>query len=469
MEYFPVFMKLQQQKVLVVGGGEVAERKIRLLLKAGATIAVIARELNETVESWRREEKVDWLSQEYRQELLQGMRLVFAATNDSDLNQQVYEDAEQAGIPVNVVDQRELCRFISPAVIDRSPIQVAISTGGSAPVLARMVRNWLERVLPHGLGRIASAAAALRGPVSQSLPPEKRRVFWEKLLSRQNLDRWNSVSQDRIRFEMSNSLEAAGRPCDTERGPGKVYIVGAGPGRADLLTLRAHQLLSEADVILHDRLVSEEILDQARRDAERIDVGKRAGRHSHSQAEIHSLMKTLAGQGRTVVRLKGGDPFIFGRGGEEIEVLRDAGIDYEVVPGITAASGCAAYSGIPLTHRDHAKALTFVTGHQVSGSVDWAGIAGEDRTAVVYMGVKQAKRIRDKLLEAGISGALPVALICDGTRDSQLVLTGTVSKLTRLAAQSPVGAPGLLVIGQVAALGRTLNWFQSTHYLAAAA
>lgn len=459
MDYFPIFMDLRGQSVLVVGGGQVASRKIRLLLRAGADVRVAAAELCETVGAWAEAGRLAVIGPAYEAWQLRGVRLVFAATDDSALNRSVFRDAEQRCIPVNVVDDTRHCRFISPALVDRSPVQVAISTGGSSPVLARRLRGWIERLLPTGLGAVAAAAARLRAEVKRGLPPHARRRFWESQLSDDNLLQWSTRSSTGIQATLRSALRRQGEALPR----GRVYLVGAGPGRRDLLTLRALEVLGRADVILHDRLVSEEVIDLARRDADRIDVGKQAGRPHLQQHEIHRIMLREVRAGRTVVRLKGGDAFIFGRGGEELEALRAAGVDYEVVPGITAAIGCAAYAGIPLTHREHARTLTFITGrHSAQGGgpvADWQSVAGPGRTVVVYMGVLQAGLLRSELLEAGIPAEFPVALVVDGTRDQQQLISGTVADLPRMAAQVAAGRPGLLVIGQVAALGRTLGWF----------
>lgn len=475
MNHFPLFMDLRGMPVLLVGAGSVAERKARSLLAAGARVQIVARDMNAQFRTWEQQGRVAWLEREWSDAALGQARLVIAATPDRDLNRRVHAAAERERVPVNVVDDAALCRFITAAVVDRSPVQVAISTGGSAPVLARRIRGWIERLLPMGIGRVAEAAGRARAAVRDRLAASQRRRFWEEFLTDQRLRALSVQSGEAIAAQIARQLDLH----DGGTAPahsGRVSLVGAGPGRADLLTLRALHLLGHADVILHDRLVSDEVLGLARRDAERIDVGKRAGSHACTQQQILTTMLAEARKGRHVVRLKGGDPFIFGRGGEEIEFLRRHGIDYEVVPGVTAAIGCAAYSGIPLTHREHAQSLTFVTGHHPSGtedparcSVDWAGIAGSGRTAVVYMGLRQAAAIRERLLSAGVDRSLPVALIVSGTLDRQRVLHGTVDALPRLAAQATDDEPGLLVIGQVAALGSNLAWFNPSLVLQPAA
>jgi len=480
MHYFPIFMDLRGQVVVLIGAGNVAERKARLLLKAGARVHVVAREFNAQFSHWITAGRVQHVAREYQVEQLHGARLVFVATGDLQLNSRVFADAEHLSVPVNVVDDRKLCRFISPAVVDRSPIQVAISTGGSAPVLARRLRSWIEALLPLGLGQVANAAGDLRSLARERLPQSRRKQFWEKLLSDARLRSFSLQSRGGIGRSMRREIEkaaVAGQVHAPQQG--RVFLVGAGPGRADLLTLRALHVLGMADVILHDGLVSEEILDLARRDADRINVGKRAGKAHLAQQDIHACMLDEVNKGKNVVRLKGGDSFIFGRGGEELEYLRQHGVSYEVVPGITAALACAAYAGIPLTHRDYAQSLTFVTGHLSTGKgaamdancpvIDWAGIAGPGKTAAVYMGVRQAARIRKAMLQAGISADLPVALVLDGSLDTQLVLHGRIENMAQLAAQAGPDSAGLLIIGQVTALGRNLNWFGEGALLQSAA
>lgn len=471
MRYFPIFLDLRGQDVLVVGGGVVAERKVRALVTAGAVVHVVARAISPGLQALLVNETVRAIAGGYDELQLAGKRLVFAATDDAELNHRVFHDAERFGVPANVVDDKAHCRFISPAVVDRSPVQVAISTGGASPVLARRIRRWIERLLPFGLGKVASAAGALRDEVKKQLDAGSGRRFWESRLTDANLQRWSGKAQSVILAEMKSVLRHA-KPAKPR---GMVFLVGAGPGNPDMLTLRALDVLGSADVVLYDRLVSDEVLELARRDAERIYVGKEAGNHHCRQEEIHRILLEQAARGRTVVRLKGGDAFIFGRGGEELEALRRANVPYEVVPGITAAIGCAAFAGIPLTHRSHSQSVTFVTGHQardVDGrpqKIDWGGIAGTGKTAVVYMGVKQAEALRAGLLDANISADQPVALVENGSRENQRVIAGTVATIPALARQVSSGSPGLLIIGQVAALAESLGWFEGLQLVEAAA
>jgi uroporphyrin-III C-methyltransferase/precorrin-2 dehydrogenase/sirohydrochlorin ferrochelatase len=465
MDYFPVFLKLEDQAVLVLGGGNVAERKIRMLLAARATVRVVAHQLNEACSRWAQDGQIHHIARQYSSDQLAGVRLVFAASDDVELNNRVYRDAESAGVLVNVVDQPESCRFISPAVIDRSPVQIAVSTGGKAPALARRLRTLLEAQLPLELGPLAAAAGAVRRLVAKLVPASRRRAFWDRQFSIERLHEHTG----KTRSQLARQLIAAARG-GTGPASGKVYLVGGGPGRPDLLTLRALQLLGQADVILHDQLLPEAVIALARRDADRVDVGKRAGRHRVSQAQINELLVQHARAGKTVVRLKGGDPFVFGRGGEELEVLRAHGIAYEVVPGITAAVACGAYSGIPLTHREHAGIVSFVTAHAARDSaVDWATLAGPGRTLAIYMGLGQARQIRERLLAAGVAATTPAALVSAGTTDRQNTVIATIAGLPDMAARVSDRAPGLFIIGQVAGLGGNLSWFNVPETLAKAA
>jgi len=473
MPYFPIFMDLEGKAVLVVGGGKVAARKSRPLLKSGARVSVIAGELGDELADMNSRGEIEWMGSEFTPECIDEFWLAVAATDDPELNRAVFGAGETRRIPVNVVDDARHCRFISPAVIDRDPVQVAVSTGGTSPVLARRIREWIERLLPLGLGKVATAAGSLRKKIGRRLSLEERRRHWEMLLDQSRIVQWSTEPVEAIaKFMSSQFAEKASVRMTGRQGPGRVYLVGAGPGSPDLLTLRAVEVLQQADLILHDRLVPERILERARKDADRVDVGKRAGDHHGVQQRIFHLMVEAARAGKTVVRLKGGDAFVFGRGGEELQHLRAHGIEYEVVPGITAALGCAAYAGIPLTHRDLAHGLTITTGH-LSGRIDSVdkGAGSPDRfaqpttrkgeTLVVYMGVKQARLLRQNLLAQGVARSTPAALIIDGTMDRQRVVHGTVSTIPAMAEQVGSGAPGLFIIGAVAALGQELAWFRS--------
>jgi len=480
MDYFPIFLRLAGERVVVVGGGEVAARKVELLLRSAAKVTVVAPELGASLARRAEAGVIAHVGSEFRPEHLQDMRLAIAATNRSSVNAWVARQAGLRNIPVNVVDDRELSAFIMPAIVDRSPVVVAVGSSGDAPVLTRRLREKLESFLPQRLGALARLAGRLRPLVkAQVTNIRARRKFWEQffdgpfgadiLAGRENAD--SEALERRIAESLSNAPQAL-------RLEGEVALVGAGPGDPGLLTLRGLRALQNADVVLYDRLVSDEVLDLARRDAERVFVGKTAGKAHVSQEQINGLLVDLAQQGKRVCRLKGGDPFIFGRGGEELEALAAHGIRFEVVPGITAAAGCAAYAGIPLTHRDHAQALTFVTGHiredgpdacssggVVDGDpvpgIDWASLARGGHTGVFYMGLAQLELILARLLEHGACAQRPAAVVQDGTRATQRVVTGTLTDLAAKVREAGMCSPALLIVGDAVGLQQTLHWFNS--------
>lgn len=461
---FPLFADLRNRTVLVVGGGAVAERKVEALLQAGALPQVGSLDLNQGLSRWLEEGRIRWRVGAFREEWLDEAWLVIAATDDAAVNRQVYDAATSRRILANVVDDAELCSFHSPAVVQRGLLQVAISSGGGAPMLARHVRRQLETLLDDSLGTLAEVLTRQRDAIRARFPDlGLRRRFFEKLLAgplprllRRQLD---ATQADAYLHELLEK-ESPASPA------GSVVLVGAGPGDPGLVTLNALRAMNEADVILHDRLVSAEVLRLARRDAIRIEVGKSAGRHSTSQNDIHALMLEHARQGKRVVRLKGGDPFVFGRGGEELEFLRAHDVPFEVIPGITAAVACAAYAGIPLTHRDHAQSLRLVTAHCKDsrsaldeGGVDWSTLAQEKQTLAVYMGVAGLEKVRERLLLAGAAPHLPFALVENGSRPQQRVITGTLASLPESARHHRVQSPALLILGEVAALADSLHWF----------
>ncbi len=454
MEHLPIFLDVAGKRALVIGAGAVAARKARLLLKAGARAVVIsgiaASEAGcDELEVMAGRGELELHRRAFAVSDLKDSVLVFVATDRRDLQHTVADAARNAGIPVNVVDTKELCTFIMPAIVDRDPITVAISSAGTAPVLARSIREKIEAMLPPEFGKLARFADRFRSAVKANFEStETRRRFWEEFFSGPVAA--SVLEGDELRAS-EQMLAAVNRPDRLDRH-GMVFIVGAGPGNPDLLTLRALRLMQEADVIVHDRLVAAEILEYARRDCERIDVGKAKGAQACGQNAINEILLREARAGRRVVRLKGGDPFIFGRGGEEREYLLRHGIAVEVVPGITAATGCAAAAGIPLTHRDHAHALTVVTGHGKEGEpdVDWAALARLRQTLVVYMGASTAGRIASRLTAHGMDPATPVAVIANGTRREQTLRTGQLSGLGALAGSVDRGAPAILIIGDVA-------------------
>ncbi|MFI8608710.1 siroheme synthase CysG [Pseudomonas sp. NPDC077649] len=456
MQFLPLFHKLQDRPVLVIGGGEVALRKARLLSDAGARLRVVAPEIRSELQELAGPASI--FLRGYQASDLQGVALVIAATDDEPLNAQISVQAQALGIPVNVVDAPALCSVIFPAIVDRSPLIVAVSSGGDAPVLARLIRAKIETWIPATYGQLANLGKRFRERVKQLFPDvQQRRVFWEDVFQGQVAE---SVFAGKPE-EGERLLEA--RLADAApRALGEVYLVGAGPGDPDLLTFRALRLMQQADVVLYDRLVAPAIIELCRRDAERIYVGKRRADHAVPQEQINQLLIDLARQGKRVLRLKGGDPFIFGRGGEEIEQLAAEGIPFQVVPGITAASGCAAYAGIPLTHRDHAQSVRFVTGHLKDGSSDlaWQDLVAPNQTLVFYMGLVGLAGICEQLIAHGRAPTTPAALIQQGTTQNQRVFTGTLASLPQLVAEHEVHAPTLVIVGEVVQLRDKLAWFE---------
>jgi len=476
LRYFPLFADLHGRRVLLVGGGEVAERKARLLLAAGARVEIVARDIvAPELATWiaappplprdagegRAEGvatgTVTWLAREFEESHLESASLVVAATSDADLNERVAVAARARHVLVNVVDDAARSSFIVPAIVDRSPLVIAISSGGVAPVLARLVRERLETLIDESFGSLAGLLERWRGRIKGAFPDlGARRRFYEAVVRGEvaaNLRRRRPEAAER---ELERLLQAPAR-----KASGSVVLVGAGPGDPGLLTLNALRALQEADVILHDRLVSDDVLDLARRDALRIPVGKAARAHSVPQEQIHALMLEHARAGRRVVRLKGGDPFVFGRGGEELEFLASHGVPFEVVPGITAAIACGAYAGIPLTHREHSQSVRLVTAHcrDSLDSLDWASLARERQTLAFYMGVAGLGAIRDGLLRHGRDAATPVAIIEHASRSQQRVTLATLAELEDVARRGHIESPALLVVGEVAAHAARLHWF----------
>lgn len=465
---FPLFADLRGRRVLVVGGGTVAQRKLGPLLAAGARVVVAASRLGPAVMGLFVEGRIEHLAGPFQAAWLDGAWLVVAATDDGAVNRAVAEAAEARRIWANVVDDLELSSWQSPARIERGPLQVAISSGGGAPMLARHLREKLEAELDESLAGLATLLLRERARIRTRHPRVAgRRRFFDGLLAGPVAERFRAGDHSGAR----EAFEAALAEAPSSRDVGSVALVGAGPGDPGLLTLRALRLLNQADVILHDRLVSPGVLALARRDADVIEVGKQAANHHVTQDGIHSLMLEHARAGRRVVRLKGGDPFVFGRGGEELEFLHAHGIAFEVVPGITAALACAAYAGVPLTHRDHAQSVRFVTAHcrDSLDTLDWRALAQEKQTLAVYMGVAGLAGFRDGLLAHGRDGDTPFALVENGSRPGQRVVTGTLAELPALAALHAVQSPALLILGEVAALAGTLHWFGAAPLGAAAA
>ena len=460
MDFFPVYLNIKNQPCLVVGGGEVATRKAGMILQAGGKVTVVSPDLTDSLQELVDAGKVTHIAEKFRPEHLSDVTLVIAATDDRATNVAVSETAKQQRIPVNVVDNPELCSFIMPSVIDRSPLVIAISSGGTSPVLARVVRAKLEAFIPAAYGRLAQFAASFRDQVKQHIQPAKRRIFWEKVLQGPVAEMVLSGQDQEARDELAKILADDSRDATAPRG--EVYLVGGGPGNPDLLTFRALRLMQQADVVVYDHLVSPAVLELARRDAERIYVGKERAKHTMRQENINELLVRLAKEGKRVLRLKGGDPFVFGRGGEEIETLAANQVPFQVVPGITAATGVSSYAGIPLTHRDYAQSCVFVTGHLKDGSVniDLTGIAKSNQTIVIYMGLMGLPTLCQELVAHGLAITTPAAIVQQGTTYQQKVVTGTLETLPGLAENAKMKPPTLIIVGEVVKLHDKLAWFK---------
>lgn len=457
MDYLPLFFHLQNQCCLLIGGGESALCKARLLAQAGAYIRVVAPRIDAELEELIETSQGEIHREVYREEFLQQCVLVISAIENLAINKQIFTHCRQRHLPINVVDNPKLCTVIMPAIVDRNPLLIGISSGGQAPVLTRILRSRLESLLPAAYGQLATFAKGLRERVKTSITnPELRRRFWEKTLQGPAAEQVFLGQIEKAEQTMEKELQNA----KTQQTLGEVYLVGVGPGDPDLLTFKALRLMQQAEVILYDRLISPPILDKVRRDAERIYVGKKRETQALSQQKINRMLLELARQGKRVLRLKSGDPFIFGRGGEEIELLAEHNIPFQVVPGITAASGCACYAGIPLTHRDYAQSVRFITGHIRQGELNlpWSEMLDPRQTLVFYMGLLGLGTISAELLSQGRSPQTPVALIEKGTTPEQTVHITNLQTLPHLTAQYEIHAPTLLIIGDVVQLHEKLNW-----------
>ncbi len=509
MNTFPLFFKLEDRKVLIVGGGDVALRKADLLSRAGASITVVATDICDELQALLQDDKHQLIYEQYNKKYMAGARVIIAGTDDEALNHQIHADATELNIPVNVVDTPPLCDFIFPAIVDRNPIVIGISSNGKAPVLARLLRARLETLIPQGYGKLAKLAGDFRAEVKTKIPTlTGRRQFWERAFEGQvselmfagnetqaasqlqaDLDstaaqiannnannnankdaptRQHSTAQkthtDSLTTPMlSNESAAIDSETVAQSTPpvGEVYIVGAGPGDPELLTFKALRLMQQADIVFYDALVSPQVLDLCRRDADKIFVGKKRSNHAVAQLGINELLVAEAKKGRRVVRLKGGDPFIFGRGGEEIESLRAHDIPYQVVPGITAANAAASYAGIPLTHRDHSQSVRFVTGFLKAGAPNnnFKNFLNTDETVVFYMGLHSLARLTEGLIEAGRSSETPIAIVSNASMPNQQVLTGTLATINELQEQNQLPTPALLIMGDVVALHNDLAWY----------
>ena len=460
MDFLPIFLNIRAQPCLVVGGGDVAARKTALLLRAGAQVTVLSPALTAAFDGYVAEGKIAHRPASFSDIDVIEYALVIAATDDDAVNRAVAAAARARRILVNVVDQPALCSFILPSIIDRSPLIVAVSSSGAAPVLARLLRARLETLIPAGYGRLAALVGSYRNEVKARFKPAERRRFWERVLQGPIAELVFSGRDQDAR----NALQQAVDDARLTTNGGEVYLVGGGPGDPDLLTFRALRLMQQADVVVYDRLVSQPVLDLVRLEAERIYAGKERASHALPQEDINHLLVRLAKQGKRVVRLKGGDPFIFGRGGEEIATLMDEGIPFQVVPGITAAAGCASYAGIPLTHRDFSQSVIFVTGQVQDGSMNlnWPALAQPRQTVVFYMGLHGVDILCRELVAHGLPAATPAALIQQGTMPQQRVLAGSLATLPQIVREGKVKAPTLIIVGEVVRLRDRLNWFESS-------
>jgi uroporphyrin-III C-methyltransferase/precorrin-2 dehydrogenase/sirohydrochlorin ferrochelatase len=458
--YFAAFLDLRGKRAIVVGGGPVSALKAEVLLRSGAQVTVVAPELCARLGELTLVGALRHEAKRFQPGDLVGAEIAIAATDDPSVNESVSAAAKALRIPVNVADNAALSSFIMPSVIDRPPLQIAISTGGASPVLARKLRTLIESLLPFAYGKLAALAARFRAASKRRYPDaDARRRFWEDVMD-------GPVAELMLAGREPQATEALERLLAAEpagvAAAGMVYLVGGGPGDPGLLTLRALQVMQRADILLYDHLVAKGILDLARRDAERIYVGKEADNHALPQEDINALMVRLAREGKRVVRLKGGDPYVFGRGGEEIATLAEAAVPFEVIPGITAACGAAAYAGIPLTHRDYAHSCVFVTGHLKDGTLDlnWDVLARPLQTVVIYMGVRAIAQLCEQLVAHGLAVDTPAALVEKATLESQRVVEGTLATLPAIAAREQVKPPALVIVGEVVRLRGSLAWFE---------
>ena len=481
MNTFPLFFKLEDRKVLIVGGGDVALRKADLLSRAGACITVLAPSISAEIQALLNDSKHELVYENYNKTYMSGARVIIAATDDEALNHQIHADATELNIPVNVVDTPHLCDFIFPAIVDRNPIVIGISSNGKAPVLARLLRARLETLIPQGYGKLAKLAGDFRSEVKTKIPTlTGRRQFWEKAFEGPVSQLMFAGNETQAAAQLQADLDSTAASISgkgvaastsapvmleettkAQNAVGEVYIVGAGPGDPELLTFKALRLMQQADIVYYDALVSPQVLDLCRRDADKVFVGKKRSNHAVAQLGINELLVNSAKEGRRVVRLKGGDPFIFGRGGEEIESLRAHSIPYQVVPGITAANAAASYAGIPLTHRDHSQSVRFVTGFLKAGAPNnnFKSFLNTDETVVFYMGLHSLPRLTEGLIDAGRSSDTPIAIVSNASMPNQQVLTGTLADIVELQEKNQLQTPALLIMGDVVALHHDLAWY----------
>ena len=464
MKHFPIFVSIKNKQCVVIGGGPVASRKVGNLLDSGAQVTVVSPKVTEELQQYIVSKSITHQAREYTENDLNGAFLVFAATDNREVNASIAAFATSREQLVNVADEPEECTFVLPSVLDRSPVLIAVSTGGASPVLARQLRIHLETMIPSACGRLAGITEEYREKVKRFFPKQiQRKKFWENALNGSVSELVYAGQEEIARTRLDEMLEK-----DLEKDSmGEVYLVGAGPGDPDLLTFKAARLMQRADVMVYDRLVSQPILDMANPDAERLYVGKQKDDHAVPQNKINDLLVKLAKQGKRVLRLKGGDPFIFGRGGEEIETLTEHGVPFQVVPAVTAASGCSSYAGIPLTHRDYAQSVTFATGHLKDGTVNlnWTQLTQKNHTLVFYMGLTGIAEISKQLQAHGMSPDMPAALIEKGTTRNQRVHIATLATLPEKVIESGVSAPTLTIIGEVVKLHDKLHWYEPERHV----
>ena len=458
MDHLPIFINVRQNPCLVIGGGDIALRKINLLIKAQAKVDCLSPLFCEGITNLYQSGDVNLIQKRFESDDIKDYAIIIASTDDSSVNALISKSAKKARIPVNVVDSPELSSFIMPSIVDRSPVIIAVSSAGKAPVLARIIRAKLETVIPSAYGVLAEIAGEYRQKVKDRFSKIKdRRAFWESIFSGVIAEKVFSGRINEAKDDIDKQLKRA-----SEIELGEVYLVGAGPGDPDLLTFKALRLIQQADVVLYDRLVSKGVMELVRRDSELIYVGKKGGsQESTRQIDINDQLVELAKSGKRVCRLKGGDPFIFGRGGEEIESLSEHGIPFQVVPGITAASGCSSYAGIPLTHRDYSQSCRFVTAHLKNGTTNlpWDEFVIDQQTIVFYMALSGANYICQKLMEHGMDKDMPIAIIEKGTMPEQKVYISSLTKLPDLLATEDIHAPTLMIVGEVVKLNEKLNWY----------
>ena len=459
MQYFPVFLDAEHLSVLIVGAGEVGARKLELILKTSAKVTIVSPWVSDTVKLLVAEHSLTLHERKFEDADIFSHNMIFVATDNPHVNQHIHDHATANNILVNVVDNTPLCKFITPSIVDRSPIIIAISSGGVAPVLLRYLRQKLESVVPNKVERLGRFSEKFRSAVKSRLATvTQRRYFWESVFDG---DIAESVLQGDEAKADTDFIQALDNFANESHSQGEVYLVGAGPGDPDLLTFRALRLMQKADIVVYDRLVSPEIVELVRRDAEKIYVGKAKSKHTIPQDEINQLLVDKAREGHRVVRLKGGDPFIFGRGGEELETLVEQGINFQVVPAVTAASGAASYAGIPLTHRDHAQSVVFATGHLRDNTINlnWTALSQPQQTAVFYMGMTGLSVISQELIAHGMSPDMPIAIVASATMPHQRVVIGTLSDIVAKVEAADIKPPALIIVGTVVNLREQLNWF----------